>query len=337
MAKAVNKAEKEIIEGETEKQKKLRVVLEQLNKEYGQGTIIGSNNKAMSIDAISTGSIALDAAIGIGGLPRGRIIEITAPESAGKSTLALHIVANAQSMGLTCVYIDMEHAMDYSYAKALKVNVEDLIISQPDYGELALEIAEKYIKTGEVGVVVIDSTAALTPKAEVESGVGDPKMAGIGRIMSQALRVLVGPVHNTNCMLIFINQIRDNVGGMVAEKPTGGNSLKFYASVRLDLRRVKNDKAEELSRTKIKVLKNKVGTPFKEIEVDLVWGKGFGKMGEIVDIAEELEIIKRSGSWYSHGDSKIGQGRNAVIELLEANSEFATQLEMDILEKLKQK
>lgn len=313
---------------------KLQKTLDELNKAYGAGTVVGASSKPINIEAISTGSIGLDIALSIGGFPRGRIVEITAPESAGKTTLALHVVANAQKMGLTCAYIDMEHALDIGYAKDLNIDIDAMLISQPDYGEQALEIAEKLIKTGEIGVVIIDSTATLVPKAEVESGVGDPKMAGVGRIMSQGLRVLSPIVHNTNTLLIFINQIRSNLGGMVAELPTGGNSLKFYASVRLDMRRIKNDKNEELSRTKIKVMKSKVGTPFKEVEVDLVWGKGFSRMGEIVDIAEEIGMIKRSGSWYSQGDDKLGQGRNAVIELLETNPEMAEQWEKEIYSKL---
>lgn len=313
---------------------KLKAAIDKLNKDHGAGTIVGANTKPKIIDSIKTGSIGLDIAIGIGGVPRGRIVEITAPESAGKTSLALHIVANAQKQGLICAYIDMEHAMDMQYAAALGVKLEDMLISQPDYGEQALEIVQKLIETGEVGVVVIDSTATLVPKAEVESGVGDPKMAGVGRIMSQGLRVLNPLLHNSNTLVIFINQIRGNPGGMQAELPTGGNALKFYAAVRLDLRRIKNDKGEELSRTRIKVLKNKVGTPFKEVEVDMLWGKGFSRLGELVDISEELGLIKRSGSWYSQGDTKLGQGRSAVIELLEANPEMADQWEEIILDKL---
>jgi recombination protein RecA len=314
----------------------LSKALDELEKKYGTGTIVGAADKNVLIESISTGSIALDAAIGIGGFPKGRIIDITAPESAGKTTLALHVVGNAQEKGIKCAYIDMEHALDYKYARALGVNTDNLIISQPDYGEQALEIVEKLVKTNQVGVIVVDSTAALVPKAEVETGVGDPKMAGIGRIMSQALRVLVGPINKSNCLVIFINQIRGNPGGMTAELSTGGNALKFYAAVRLDLRRIKNDTDKGVSRTKIKVLKNKVGVPFQTIEIDVVWGEGFGKYGEIVDLAEELGIIKRAGAWYSHNDVKIGQGRDAVIQLLKDNKEFAEELEARVIGLLKE-
>lgn len=316
---------------------KLEETLLRLNREYGAGTILCGNTIQMEFDIVDTGSIALNAAIGIGGAPRGRIMEIVGPESSGKTTLLLELIANAQKAGIKCAMIDMEHHLSGAYAQSLGVNLDELILSQPLYGESAMKIAEELIKTKEVGLVAVDSVAALVPKSEVESGVGDPKMAGIARIMSQALRVINPLVEVNNVLLIFTNQIRSNPGGMVAEEPTGGKALRFYAGVRLDMRRIKNDRNEEMSRTKIKVLKNKVGKPFSEIEIDLIWGEGFGKMGEIVDIAEELGIIVLSGSWYKNpgkDGTSIAQGRNAMIQLLKDNPEMAATWKAEIISKL---
>lgn len=337
MAKA-NKAK----EGEEVKKKLFEIAMEKLNKQFGAGSVIYGNQTSLEVEAISTGSIALDAALGVWGMPKGRIVEIIAPESAGKTSLCLHIVANAQKNGILCAYIDMEHHLSGSYAKMLEVDLDKMILSQPNTGEAALEIARQLIGSGEVGVVIIDSVASLVPASEVDkdNAIGNSKMAGIGRLMSQGLRVLNPIVESNKCLLVFTNQIRMNPGAMggSGEEPAGGRALRFYAGVRLDMRRIKNDKEEELSRTKIKVLKNKVGTAFKEIEIDLVWGEGFGKTGEIVDLAEELGIIKLSGSWYKwpgKDGASIAQGRNAMIELLKNNPEMKEAWEVQIINKLK--
>ncbi len=309
--------------------------MDRLNKSFGAGTIIGANEADLSVTVVSTGSIALDAALGAWGLPYGRVVEIIGPESCGKSTLCAHVIANAQKEGKRCVYIDMEHAAHGGYMTSVGVNLETLIISQPMSGESALEIAHEMAKTGEIGVIVVDSVAALVPKSEVEGAIGDVGVAKLGRLMSQALRMLVPVLETKDCMLLFTNQIRMNPGAMggSGEEPPGGKALRFYASVRLDMRRIKNDKQEELSRTKIKVLKNKIGKPFQEIEVDLVWGEGFGKLGEIIDLAEELGIIVLSGSWYKHpgkDGASIAQGRNAMIQLLQDNPELKNEWETKV-------
>jgi len=328
---------KKEVEGEEKKVVDvLQDTLNRLNEAYGKGTVISGDKKSLNIPCVSTGSIGLDWAVGIGGLPYGRIVELISPESAGKTSCCLHIIANAQRDGKKCAYIDMEHALDANYMIALDVDMEQLILSQPSHGEQALEIAHQLIKSGKVDVVVIDSVAALVPLTEINGEIGDTKMAGQGRLMSQGLRVLSPVAEHNNCLVIFTNQIRANVGGMGnPEVGCGGNALKFYASVRLDMRRIKNDKGDELSRTKIKVLKNKVGKPFAEVEIDMVWGQGFGKTGEIVDLAEEWKIIQKAGSWYSYKENKIGQGRNAVIQLLEDNPEMKNEIRELVIEKLK--
>ncbi len=329
-------------EEQTEAKKQAyELAIDKLNKLYGVGTVIYGDQKSLAVEGISTGSLGLDIAIGVNvmGAPRGRIVEVVAPESAGKTTLCLHIVANAQKQGIKCAYIDMEHHLSGSYATMIGVNLKDLILSQPSTGESAMEVARQLIESGQIGVVIIDSVAALVPLVETQKEIGSgAKMAGIGRLMSEGLRVLNPIVEVNNCVLMFTNQIRMDPGGMVAEQPAGGRALRFYAGLRLDMRRVKNDKDEELSRTKIKVLKNKVGTAFKEIEVDLIWGEGFGRHGEIVDMATELGIIVLAGSWYKwpgKNGASIAQGRNAMIELLKDNPEMKEEWESKIISMLK--
>lgn len=329
-------AKKKVDSQEEDKKMAYQKAMDKLNKSYGAGTIIGANEVDLSVDVESTGSIALNAALGAGGFPYGRIIEIIGPESCGKSTLCAHVIANAQKAGKRCLYIDMEHCAHGGYMSSIGINLNDMIISQPMNGEAALEIAHEMAKTGEIDVIIVDSVAALVPKAEVDGTIGDQSVARLGRLMSQACRVLSPILESNNCMLIFTNQIRMNPGAMggSGEEPPGGKALRFYASVRLDMRRIKNDKNEELSRTKIKVLKNKVGKPFQEIEIDLVWGEGFGKLGEIVDLAEELGIIVLSGSWYKwpgKDAASIAQGRNAVIQLLKDNPEMKEAWEKQII------
>lgn len=331
-----------------EKIKALQLALDKLEKSYGKGTVMKLGDAAVEpVETISTGSIGLDIALGIGGLPKGRVIEIYGPESSGKTTLATHVIAEAQKKGGLAAFIDAEHAFDKAYAKKLGVDVENLLISQPDNGEQALEIADNLIRSGAIDVIVIDSVAALVPKSEIEGEMGDSKMGLHARLMSQALRKLTGTISKTGCCCIFINQLRDKIGVMFGnpETTTGGNALKFYASVRLDVRRISQIKdAEEVSgnKTRVKVVKNKVAPPFRVAEFDIMFGEGISKMGEIVDLGVDFNIIKKSGSWFSYGDTKLGQGRDAVKQILMDNEELAKELEQKIKqevtgEKLEQK
>jgi len=319
-----------------DKLKALQLTLDKLEKSYGKGTIMKLGDTAIEpIDYISTGSISLDIALGIGGIPKGRVIEIYGPESSGKTTLATHIIAEAQKKGGIAAFIDAEHAFDQFYAKKLGVDTDNLLISQPDNGEQALEIADNLIRSGAIDVIVIDSVAALVPKSEIEGEMGDSKMGLHARLMSQALRKLTGTISKTGCCCIFINQLRDKIGVMFGnpETTTGGNALKFYASVRLDIRRISQIKdSDEVSgnRVKVKIVKNKVAPPFRIAEFDVMFGEGISKNGEIVDLGVDFGIIKKAGSWYSYGDTKLGQGRDAVKQLLSDNPELAEELEVKI-------
>ncbi len=323
-----------------EKLKALQATLDKLDKEYGKGTVMTLGEKpSFEVSVIPSGSIALDHALGIAGYPRGRVVEIYGPESSGKTTLAIHAIAEAQKAGGIAAIIDAEHAFDPSYAKKLGVNVDTLLISQPDNGEQALEIADHLIRSGAVDIVVIDSVAALTPKAEIEGEMGDSKMGLQARLMSQALRKLTANISRTNTCCIFINQLRDKIGVMFGnpETTTGGNALKFYASLRLDVRRVTQIKdGEEATgnRTRVKVVKNKMAPPFKKAEFDIVFGEGISKIGEIIDLGVDFNVIKKSGSWFSYGDTKLGQGRDAVKQLFFDNPELADEIEAKIREKL---
>lgn len=320
-------------EQDAQKLKALQTTLERLEKSYGKGSIMRlGDSPVISTGAISTGSITLDAAIGIGGFPRGRIIEIYGPESSGKTTLALHAIAEAQKQGGIAAIIDAEHAFDRYYAEKLGVDIENLLISQPDNGEQALEIAENLIRSGAIDIIVIDSVAALTPKSEIEGEMGDSKMGLQARLMSQALRKLTATISKTGCCCIFINQLREKIGVMFGnpETTTGGNALKFYASVRLDIRRVSQIKdADDVSgnRVRVKVVKNKVAPPFRKAEFDIMYGVGISKTGEIIDLGVDLNIVKKSGSWFSYDETKLGQGRDAVKQLLEDNPEVMEELE----------
>jgi recombination protein RecA len=320
----------------------LQNAIAQLEKAYGKGVVMRlSDNQKMDIPVISTGSLMVDIALGVGGFPRGRVIEIYGPESSGKTTLALQAIAEAQKQGGIAAFIDAEHAFDPIYAQKLGINTERLLISQPDSGEQALEITEHLIRSGAVDIIVVDSVAALVPKAELEGEMGDSKMGLQARLMSQALRKLTGVISKTSCCCIFINQLREKIGVMFGnpETTTGGNALKFYASVRIDIRRVgsiKKDKVVVGNRTRVKVVKNKVAPPFKTVEFDIMYGEGVSKLGEIVDLAEQLDIVKKSGSWYSYGDTKLAQGREKVIELLRDNPELADELEQKIRAELLQ-
>ncbi len=319
-----------------DKLKALQLTLDKLEKSYGKGTIMKLGDSAIEpIDFISTGSISLDIALGIGGIPKGRVIEIYGPESSGKTTLATHIIAEAQKKGGIAAFIDAEHAFDQFYAKKLGVDTDNLLISQPDNGEQALEIADNLIRSGAIDVIVIDSVAAWVPKSEIEGEMGDSKMGLHARLMSQALRKLTGTISKTGCCCIFINQLRDKIGVMFGnpETTTGGNALKFYASVRLDIRRISQIKdSDEVSgnRVKVKIVKNKVAPPFRIAEFDVMFGEGISKNGEIIDLGVDFGIIKKAGSWFSYGDTKLGQGRDAVKQLLSDNPELAEELEIKI-------
>lgn len=325
-----------------EKLKALKLTIDKIEKDYGKGSVMLMNEKAeVQQEVVSTGSIGLDAALGIGGLPRGRVVEIYGPESSGKTTIAIHVIAEAQKKGGMCAIIDAEHAFDSSYAKKLGVDVDNLLISQPDYGEQALEIADRLILSGALDVVVIDSVAALVPKSELEGEMGDSKMGLQARLMSQALRKLTATIAKTNTICIFINQLREKIGVMFGnpETTTGGNALKFYSSVRLDIRRtqqVKDGDEAIGNHVKVKVVKNKVAPPFRSAEFDIIFGEGISKTGEIIDLGTEMEIIQKSGSWYSYNGDKLGQGRDAVKQLLHDNPELSNELEAKIREKIKE-
>ena len=324
------------------KLKALQLTLDKLDKAYGKGTVMKMGDRAVEeVEVIPSGSLGLDLALGVNGYPKGRIIEIYGPESSGKTTLTLHAIAEAQKAGGIAAFIDAEHAFDRHYAEKLGVDIENLIISQPDNGEQALEIAENLIRSGAIDIVVIDSVAALTPKSEIEGEMGDSKMGLHARLMSQALRKLTGTISKTNCTVFFINQLREKIGVMFGnpETTTGGNALKFYASVRLDIRRSSQIKDGETvigNRTKVKVVKNKVAPPFKTAEFDIMYGEGVSKTGEILDLAVEFEIIKKAGSWFSYGDTKLGQGRDAVKVLIKDNPELADELEQKIKDAIKE-
>ena len=321
-----------------EKLKVLQAAIERIDKTYGKGTIMRMGEEAVEpVEAIETGSISLDIALGINGLPKGRVIEIYGPESSGKTTLAIHAIANVQKNGGIAAYIDAEHAFDRFYAQKLGVDIENLLISQPDNGEQALEIADNLIRSGAIDIIVIDSVAALTPKSEIEGEMGDSKMGLQARLMSQALRKLTASISRTKCCCIFINQLREKIGVMFGnpETTTGGNALKYYASVRLDIRRIGQIKdADNIvgNRTRVKVVKNKVAPPFRQAEFDIMYGEGISKTGELVDLGVELNIIKKSGSRFSYGDTKLGQGRDAVKQLFADNPELADEIEHKIKE-----
>jgi recombination protein RecA len=325
-----------------EKLKALKLTMDKIDKDFGKGSVMMMNEKGEAqIDVVSTGSIGLDSALGIGGLPRGRVIEIYGPESSGKTTIATHVIAEAQKKGGMCAIIDAEHAFDSAYAQKLGVDIDNLLISQPDYGEQALEIADRLILSGALDVVVIDSVAALVPKGELEGEMGDSKMGLQARLMSQALRKLTATISKTNTICIFINQLREKIGVMFGnpETTTGGNALKFYASVRLDIRRMAQIKDGEEAignRVKVKVVKNKVAPPFRTAEFDLVFGEGISKIGEILDTGVEMGIVQKSGSWFSYNSDKLGQGREAVKELLKDNPALADEIEGKIREKIKE-
>lgn len=331
--KSTKATEKEV---NREKLKALQLTLDKLEKTYGKGTIMKMGDKAVeNVEVIPTGSLSLDIALGIGGLPKGRIIEIYGPESSGKTTLTLHAIAEVQKAGGIAAFIDAEHAFDRFYAEKLGVDTENLLVSQPDNGEQALEIAENLIRSGAIDIIVIDSVAALTPKSEIEGEMGDSKMGLHARLMSQALRKLTGTISKTGCCCIFINQLREKIGVMFGnpETTTGGNALKFYASVRIDIRRIGQIKEGENvvgNRTRVKVVKNKVAPPFRQAEFDITYGEGISKVGEIVDLGVENNIIKKSGSWFSYGDTKLGQGRDAVKALFNDNPDLMEEIETKI-------
>lgn len=320
----------------SDKQKAVDIALSQIEKAYGKGSIMRLGNKeALDISFISTGSLGLDMALGIGGFPRGRVVEVFGPESSGKTTLALHAIAEAQKLEGVCAFIDAEHALDPVYARKLGVDVEKLIVSQPDTGEQALEIADTLIRSGAFDIIVVDSVAALVPKAEIEGEMGDNHMGLQARLMSQALRKLTASISKSNCILIFINQIRMKIGVMFGspETTTGGNALKFYASVRIDIRRIGSIKEKEDivgNQTRVKVVKNKVAPPFKVVEFDIMYGEGISKLGEIIDIGVNIEIIEKSGSWYSYNEQKIGQGRENAKKYLKDNPLVANEIENKI-------
>ena len=324
------------------KKKALQLTLDKLDKTYGKGAVMKMGDEAIEeVEAISSGSIGLDLALGVGGYPRGRVIEIYGPESSGKTTLTLHAIAECQKAGGIAAFIDAAHAFDRFYAKKLGVDLSELIISQPDHGEQALEIADNLIRSGAIDIVAVDSVAALTPKSEIEGEMGDSKMGLHARLMSQALRKLTASISKTNCTVFFINQLREKIGVMFGnpETTTGGNALKFYASVRLDIRRssqIKSGDAEVMgNKTRVKVVKNKVAPPFRTTEFDIMYGEGISKIGEIIDLGVNYEIIKKSGSWFSYEDAKLGQGRDAVKALLQDNIDLMEELETKIMETVK--
>ena len=324
----------------SDKKKALETALQQIEKNFGKGTVMRLGDKPeMNVDAIPTGSLALDAALGIGGVPKGRIIEIYGPESSGKTTLALHIVAEAQKKGGEVAFVDAEHALDPTYAAAIGVDIDSMLVSQPDTGEQALEITDALVRSGAVDVVVVDSVAALTPRAEIEGEMGDTFVGLQARLMSQALRKLAGNIAKTNCVVIFINQLRMKIGVMYGnpETTTGGNALKFYASVRIDIRRIeaiKNGTEIIGNRTRAKIVKNKVAPPFKEAVFDIMYGEGISKCGELVDMAVQLDLIQKSGSWFSIGDERIGQGRDNARKYLMENPEVADRIEAQVRENM---
>jgi len=321
-----------------EKRKALDAAMSQIEKQFGKGSVMKLGNfKAMNVEAISTGALNLDIALGIGGIPRGRIIEIYGPESSGKTTLALHAVAEAQKKGGEAAFIDAEHALDPSYAKKIGVDIDNLVVAQPDTGEQALEIAEALIRSGAIDIIVVDSVAALVPKAEIDGDMGDAHVGLQARLMSQALRKLAGAINKTNCIIIFINQLREKVGVMFGNPETtaGGRALKYYASVRMDIRRIetiKQDGEAVGNRTRVKIVKNKVAPPFREAEFDIVYGKGISQSGCILDLAVELDIIQKSGSWFSYNGEKIGQGRENIKKYLEENPKLMGEIEKKIRE-----
>ena len=326
----------------SEKFKALKLTMDKIDKDFGKGSVMMMNEKGVTeIEVISTGSIGLDVALGIGGLPKGRVVEIYGPESSGKTTLAIHVIAEAQKKGGMCAFIDAEHAFDSGYAQKLGVDIDNLLISQPDYGEQALEIADRLILSGALDVVVIDSVAALVPKGELEGEMGDSKMGLQARLMSQALRKLTATIHKTNTVCIFINQLREKIGVMFGnpETTTGGNALKFYSSVRLDIRRLAQIKdGDEVigNHIKVKVVKNKVAPPFRLAEFDIIYGEGISKVGEIIDMGVELGIVQKSGSWFSYNGDKLGQGREAVKQLLIDNPAMGDEMEGKIREKIRE-
>jgi len=326
----------------SEKFKALKLTMDKIDKDFGKGSVMMMSDKGVTEqEAISTGSIGLDMALGIGGLPKGRVVEIYGPESSGKTTLAIHVIAEAQKKGGMCAFIDAEHAFDSNYAQKLGVDIDNLLISQPDYGEQALEIADRLILSGALDVVVIDSVAALVPKGELEGEMGDSKMGLQARLMSQALRKLTATISKTNSCCIFINQLREKIGVMFGnpETTTGGNALKFYASVRLDIRRqtqIKDGDEVVGNHIKVKVVKNKVAPPFRQAEFDIIYGEGISKAGEIIDMGVELGIVQKSGSWFSYNGDKLGQGREAVKQLMIDNPTLSDEIETKIREKIKE-
>jgi len=326
----------------SEKFKALKLTMDKIDKDFGKGSVMMMSDKGVTEqEVISTGSIGLDMALGIGGLPKGRVVEIYGPESSGKTTLAIHVIAEAQKKGGMCAFIDAEHAFDSNYAQKLGVDIDNLLISQPDYGEQALEIADRLILSGALDVVVIDSVAALVPKSELEGEMGDSKMGLQARLMSQALRKLTATISKTNSCCIFINQLREKIGIMFGnpETTTGGNALKFYSSVRLDIRRMAQIKDGDESignHVKVKVVKNKVAPPFRQAEFDIIYGEGISKVGEIIDMGVELGIVQKSGSWFSYNSDKLGQGRDSVKQLMLDNPEMANEIEAKIREKIKE-
>ena len=333
---AAEKVTKAAAAANADKKRAIETAMAQIEKLYGKGSIMRcGDEQSVNVEAISTGSLALDLALGVGGLPKGRIVEIYGPESSGKTTLALHVLAQAQKAGGEVAFIDAEHALDIGYARALGVNIEEMLVSQPDTGEQALEITEALVRSGAIDVIVVDSVAALVPRAEIEGEMGDSFVGLHARLMSQALRKLTGAINKTNCIVIFINQLREKVGVMYGnpEVTTGGRALKFYASVRIDVRRIetlKNGSEMIGNRTRAKVVKNKMAPPFREAEFDIMYGEGISMLGELIDLGVKLDLVQKSGSWYSMGETRIGQGRDAAKQYLRDNPEIAAKLEADI-------